>query len=113
MATEPPPDRPRRSRVAKVDLSKLNDHQRTVRAHVVALGEHAYGPRWQAPLATALAQESGRAISSAQVSHWLAGRSPVPEGLTEPLMALATAAVADLDRRAAAIRAAWPPTSQE
>jgi len=112
MAT-PPPDRPRRSRVAKVDLSKLTERQIEIRAHVVALGEHAYGPRWQTPLAAALAKESGRAITPAQVSHWLAGRSPVPEALIEPLMALAAAAVADLDRRAAAIRAAWTPDTEE
>lgn len=100
-----PSPKPRRE--VRVDLSGLTDRQVLVRQHVVSLGERAYGPRWQSDLAVALTKEAGRRVGQSQVSQWVSGSRPVPEGLLEPLQRLAFKVVADLERRADAIRADW------
>lgn len=99
------PQKPRRE--VQVDLTGLTDRQVIIRHHVVALGENAYGPRWQSYLAAALSEEASRKIGQAQVSHWVAGIRPVPEVLIAPLQRLAMRIADDLERRADRIRADW------
>lgn len=98
---------------ARVDLSALSTRQIDLRRRVIALGERAFGDRWQTSFASATAREIGRHIGQAQVSHWISGKRPVPEALVEPLRRLALRLADELERRAAEIRADWAADPSE
>lgn len=100
-------------RAAQVDLSGLSRRQIALRRRVVALGERAFGSRWQTEFATAASEEAHRHVGQAQVSHWISGRRPVPEGLIEPLRRLAFRLADELEFRAAEIRADWAQDPSE
>lgn len=104
---------PKPRREVQVDISGLSDRQALIREHVLRLGELAFGPRWQSDFAAALSAEARKAITQAQVGHWIAGRRPVPEGLIEPIQRLAIRLAKDLERRADRIRADWTEAPQE
>lgn len=107
--TYPTRQPPRRE--AQVDLSGLTEHQARLRAGVIALGERAFGARWQADFSAALSAEAGKRIGQAQISHWVAGLRPVPEALVEPMQRVAVRAIRELEIRAAELRVDWidPP----
>lgn len=98
---------PKPRRDPKIDLSGLTDRQMVVRQHVVALGEQAYGLRWQSDLAAALSKAASRKVGQAQISHWFSGIRPVPEAMIESLQRLAMRIADNLVRRAERIRADW------
>lgn len=100
-------DPPKHRREAKVDLSGLSDSQLFNRRSVIALGERAFGPRWQSLFAEALTREAGRRVGQVQVAQWIAGDRPVPEALIEPIRSLALRLADDMERRAADLRADW------
>ncbi|MCK2054974.1 helix-turn-helix domain-containing protein [Methylobacterium sp. 37f] len=105
--TESPP-KPRRE--VKVDISGLSSDQVLIRRAVILLGERAFGPRWQSDLAAALSIEANRRITQAQVSQWISGQRPVPEGLVDPLQRLALRKASEMESMAAELRADWAPT---
>ena len=92
-------------RAPQVDLSGLDDLQQQVRDVVIRTGESAFGSRWQSDMAQAL----GRAPQ--QVASWVSGKKPVPTAVFFELGPIAHDLADALERRAAAIRAAWPPRS--
>lgn len=99
--------KPRRE--PKIDLSGLTSEQVLIRRAVILLGERVFGQRWQSDLAAALSIEANRKITQAQVSQWISGQRPVPEGLIEPLQRLAIRMASEMESKAAEVRADWAP----
>lgn len=105
MSVETPTPKPRRE--IRVDLSGLTDRQAYVRQMVIRFCERAYGQRWQSTFAADLTKEAGRRIAQNQVSQWISGERPVPEGLFEPIRRLAVRTGERMQRHGGDIVTDW------
>lgn len=90
-----------------IDTSALSYDQRRARERLVRMGDLAYGPAWQTPLAEALTKHLGRTVSAQQVSHWYKAVRPVPTGMLAPLAELALSLAPTLEQRADSLRRVW------
>ena len=90
-----------------IDTSALTEDQRRTRERLVCMGDLAYGPAWQTPLAEDLTKHVGRAISAQQVNHWFKAVRPVPTGMLAPLAELALSLAPKMEQRADALRRVW------
>jgi hypothetical protein len=99
-------DEAKARRVARVDLSALDERQKALRVVATETGRLAYGERWQTPLAEALG------IPSTQVAAWVSGRRPVPPAVLPRLQEIGRAAAAALQDRARLLHL-WHPAPGE